>query len=74
MADFLFCLQCGVLVSVIYQENAHLYATVNRSALSNRDDFGATQSVSPKRLSATEKMTRWKQLWFSHVSITSDEN
>jgi hypothetical protein len=46
-----------------------VYATVNSRVIANREDFGAQATVSPKTLSAAEKVERWKQIWFADVSI-----
>lgn len=69
VADCLLCSNCGVLVGVLYQEGGHLYATANSAALAGTEGFGQMKPVSPKLLVATEKISRWKQLWFSNVAL-----
>lgn len=73
IADCLFCARCGVLVGVTYQENGHLYGTVNSAALVSDGGFGETKSVSPKLLAASEKVGRWKELWFSNVTLVAND-
>jgi len=72
-AEFLFCRNCGVLVSVLYRNNGRLYAAVNAKAVSGGKVFGAEQPVSPKTLSASGKVKRWQEVWFSSVSIVTAE-
>jgi hypothetical protein len=69
LAEFLLCKNCGVLVGVLYRAEDRLYATVNVNATDVRTDFGAEQPVSPKKLSGTEKMQRWQEIWFSNVDL-----
>ena len=68
-AEFLFCRNCGVLVSVIYRNDRRLYAAVNAKAVSGGKAFSAEQSVSPKILSASDKVKRWQDVWFPSVNI-----
>jgi hypothetical protein len=68
-AEFFLCRNCGVLVVVLYQGSQRLYATVNVKALDSTVKFGAEQAVSPKKLSADEKASRWQGIWFSNVRI-----
>ena len=72
-AEFLFCRNCGVLVSVIYRNDGRLFAAVNAKAVSGGKVFGAEQTVSPKMLSADDKAKRWQDVWFSNVSIVTAE-
>jgi hypothetical protein len=46
-----------------------LYAAVNAKVVDAGTTFAAEQSVSPKQLSAGQKMNRWKDIWFSDVRI-----
>ncbi|TAJ92246.1 MAG: aldehyde-activating protein [Gammaproteobacteria bacterium] len=69
IADCIFCSRCGVLVGVLYQESGLLYAAVNSSILEDNGCLGAKISVSPKELTVSEKVRRWKELWFSNVSV-----
>ncbi|MGB9430426.1 MAG: aldehyde-activating protein [Gammaproteobacteria bacterium] len=72
-AEFLFCTHCGVLVGVLYRNDGRLYAAVNAKAVEGGKAFGAEQPISPKTLSASEKVKRWQDVWFSNVSIVTDD-
>lgn len=69
LAEFLFCKNCGVLVGVAYAESGHTWATINRLAFEATREFGAATPVSPRTLSAVDKVARWKAAWFSDVSF-----
>jgi hypothetical protein len=69
VADFLFCKKCGVFVAVTYQSDGHLYSAVNFKTISEDVIFGDAIPVSPKLLSVSEKIDRWKNNWFCDVSI-----
>ncbi|WPU64207.1 GFA family protein [Peredibacter starrii] len=66
-AEFLFCKHCSFVVGVTYQEDDVLYGAVNSEVINGR--FGEKVTASPKKLSKIEKTTRWKQVWFSNVSL-----
>jgi hypothetical protein len=66
-AEFIYCKNCGVLVCAMYNAGARLFAAVNARAVSGGQPFGPQQSVSPKTLSASEKLKRWQEAWFPHV-------
>ncbi len=68
-AEFLLCRNCGVLVGVLYRNDGRLYAAVNTKVVDARASFGAEQSVSPKKLSGSEKAERWQDIWFPNVSV-----
>lgn len=70
-AEFLFCNNCGVLVGVMYRNDRRLYAAVNAKAVQGGKPFGPEQSVSPKKLSAEDKVKRWQDVWFPNVSIVA---
>jgi hypothetical protein len=72
IADCLFCTECGVLLGILYQENGHLYATANSRALIS--SFGENKPISPKLLTASEKISRWQELWFSNVTLALHNN
>lgn len=69
IANFLVCNICGVLVGVFHEENEQLFAAVNSKVFSNNTEFGAELAVSPKTLSDQERIQRWKNIWFTQVSI-----
>jgi hypothetical protein len=57
------------LVAICYEDADGYYGVVNTRALDGNVALGESQAVSPKLLTADEKVARWKQLWFSHVTI-----
>lgn len=67
-AEFLSCTQCSVLVGVIYSEGGHTYGAINSVAADNIK-FANRKTVSPKKLSASEKTMRWKEIWFPNIRI-----
>jgi len=69
LAEMLLCTQCGVLVGALYRAEGRIYATVNVRAVEGAERFGVQQPVSPKKLSADAKISRWKDLWFSSVEL-----
>ncbi len=70
-AKFLLCSTCGVLVAVLYQDNCSVHAAVNVRALDPAIRFGPELPVSPQTLSVAEKLRRWREIWFSSVTIDS---
>jgi len=69
LADCLICTNCGVLLGVAYAADGRLFATVNCRIVEGGIVFAETIVVSPKALSAAQKVERWKELWFSDVAI-----
>jgi hypothetical protein len=70
MAECLICTACGVYVAALYAEaGGSLYGTVNVRVLGGMPGFASWLPVSPKKLSAEDKIKRWKQLWFSDVTV-----
>jgi ribosomal-protein-alanine N-acetyltransferase len=69
-AEMLLCRTCGVLVGAVYREPDQVFGTVNAQALDCRAAFGPAQIASPKSLSADQKVTRWRDLWFRNVVFT----
>ena len=67
-AQLLLCRRCGVLIAPLYRDGGRLHAAVNANAVDGAV-FGAPQAVSPKALAAGDKVARWKDLWFSNVTI-----
>jgi hypothetical protein len=70
-AEFLLCRTCGVLVGALHQSDGRTYAAVNVRVVDVRGDFGAELPVSPKTLSESEKVKRWRDIWFSKVDVRS---
>ena len=62
------CRVCGVLVAPLYRDAGRLYAAVNANVVAG-GGFGAQQPVSPQTLGASDKVRRWKDLWFSDVTL-----
>jgi hypothetical protein len=71
-AELLLCRNCGVLVAVLYRTGKELHAAVNAKALASIVEFGAEQTVSPQKLSAAEKTSRWQDKWFSKVHLRTE--
>jgi len=57
-----------VLIGPLYREAGRLYAAVNVNVIEGAA-FGAQQPTSPKALAAADKVKRWKDLWFSNVTL-----
>lgn len=62
-ARFLLCGRCGVLVAALYDDGTRQYGVVNARCLDRYDELGSAQVVSPQRLSADEKTSRWTKIW-----------
>jgi len=69
LVELIICKVCGVLVAVTYSEGEKKYGGLNSRSLVNRERLSAAVAASPKLLSVDEKIERWKQLWFSDVTI-----
>jgi hypothetical protein len=69
LAEMLLCTRCGVLMGALYRADGCIHATVNVRVIEGAERFGAEQAVSPQKLSGDEKVSRWKQLWFSSVDL-----
>jgi len=74
LAELLVCRNCGVAVGALYRSEARLYGVVNARVLGASAGFGAEETVSPQRLSAREKVSRWQELWFADVRIVTEGN
>ena len=68
-ADCLFCRRCGVLAGVTCEIDGRLYGAVNVRSLDPAAAFGPQVPVSPKQLSATDKLQRWRDVWFPRVVV-----
>lgn len=69
-AEFLVCARCGVFLAVCLPQDDGLRATVNARALADFGAFGGSVSASPQRLAAEDRLARWRQLWFSNVTLS----
>lgn len=72
-AEFLVCARCGVLTGVFLETAGRVYGAVNARAVEGGVKFGPEQAVSPKKLSPADKAKRWQDVWFSKVSIASED-
>jgi len=62
-AKFLCCNRCGDLVAVICSINSELKGTINAPLLERFGELDDPLIVSPKKLSAKEKLARWDAAW-----------
>jgi hypothetical protein len=69
LAECLFCRSCGVLVGVLYREDARVYGAINAKIVEAGTAFGVEQTASPKALSDSQKTRRWQDIWFSKVTV-----
>ena len=67
-ADFIFCVQCGVLVGVSYQKDDRIFMGINGKIILDIK-FKETLNVSPKKLAPEERVKRWNDVWFSRVNF-----
>ncbi|MCB1859545.1 MAG: aldehyde-activating protein [Gammaproteobacteria bacterium] len=70
IVDFLICRNCGVVVGACYEEGGILYGAINSKSVRKKLAFGESISVSPKKLNDSEKVKRWKEIWFPNVRLT----
>ncbi|OOG36233.1 aldehyde-activating protein [Rhodanobacter sp. C05] len=68
-AEFLLCDRCGVLVAVVFEQNARIYGAVNARSLEGPTGFGSAAPSSPQLLAPGEKVARWSQLWVPDVEL-----
>jgi hypothetical protein len=63
-AEFLLCLNCGVLVAVMARaEDRRRLGAANRNSFDPPACFGKETCVSPRLLAAGTKLARWTQAW-----------
>jgi hypothetical protein len=70
LAECLFCACCGVLVGVVYRSEEGIYAAVNAKAMDAQGGFGEPLTASPKALADSDKIKRWRDLWFPNVTFS----
>ena len=68
-ASFLTCNQCNDMVAVVCEIHNQLRGAVNATLLNDRARLKPSQIVSPKSLSADEKIERWHKLWLTVVIV-----
>lgn len=73
IADFLLCKRCGVVVGAIYEIDGQVFAAINSQVIEGGTTFGEVKSASPKTLTPTEKVNRWKANWFPNVTLITDD-
>jgi hypothetical protein len=73
-AHFLMCQECNEMICALYSEGSQQFGAFNTNLISNKDQFAPSLSVSPKKLTSEEKVSRWKQLWFPDVKFSSEVN
>ncbi|WP_395338936.1 aldehyde-activating protein [Ningiella sp. W23] len=64
-AEFLCCVNCETVVAVSVTIDNVLRGAINAECLNDMDVLSEPELVSPKELSANEKLERWKTLWGS---------
>lgn len=67
LAEFIFCADCEQLLGVRW----HQHGSVNARVLFDKASFGKEISVSPKHLSAEQKVSRWEELWFPEFVVAT---
>lgn len=70
-ARLLLCGYCGVVVGVVFTDAGRTYGAVNAACLDDEVALGDAVGVSPQKLSPTEKVERWRQLWVPDVVLPS---
>ncbi|MFT5172596.1 MAG: hypothetical protein ACI8W7_000761 [Gammaproteobacteria bacterium] len=62
-AQMLFCPSCGNMLGACLENDSQIIGVVNGALLDEANRLPASQIVSPKKLSADEKRTRWPSIW-----------
>lgn len=70
LADFLLCKQCGVLIGVYCEIQGNIFASINSKTIDGNIMFRESKIVSPQQLPDTERVHRWREIWFSDVQIS----
>ncbi len=69
-ATFLTCNNCETIVAAVCEFEGKLRGAINSNLLDNNNKLMKPISVSPKKLSPSEKVKRWEEVWF-HVSVNT---
>ncbi len=72
LAQFLKCQGCQSIICALYSEGSKKFAAFNTDLISNKEQFAQSLSVSPKKLTVEEKVSRWQQLWFPTIRFHSE--
>jgi len=67
-AQFVTCENCGSIVAATYHQKNEVKGAVNAQLLADRSLLAEPLKVSPKLLSAEEKVNRWRELWMIVVN------
>ena len=62
-AQMLFCSNCGDMLGASLENEDQVIGVVNGALLNKVNRLPSSQIVSPKKLSADEKRTRWLSVW-----------
>jgi hypothetical protein len=68
-ARLLLCGYCGVVMGVVFDDGGRTYGAVNASCLDSGLALAEAVIASPQKLSAAEKVERWRQLWVPDVVL-----
>ena len=69
IADFIICRTCGIMTGVCYEENGHIYGSINVRSANEFKLFGESQEANLVGLSEEVRVKHWKNFWFSRVQI-----
>jgi hypothetical protein len=69
LAEFLFCDCCGVLVGAFREFEERLSGSLNARLCAPRSPFGPEQLAGTPPLRDSDKIARWKEVWFREVRI-----
>ena len=69
IADFLICKNCGVMTGVCYEESGRVYGTINVRSTAEPALFGEGRAARLAQLSDSERVGRWKSVWFPDVEF-----
>ena len=67
LAEFISCARCGVLVGVFHQDAQRVFGSLNARMCAPLSPFGAEQALGSQHLRESEKLARWKEIWFPDV-------
>ena len=62
-AQMLFCPSCGNMLGASLKNDSQIIGVVNGALLDEVNRLPSAQIVSPKKLSADEKRSRWLSIW-----------
>ena len=71
-AQFLSCPECDSVVAAVYLFEAGLKGAVNARLIQTGEQLQQATVVSPRLLSAHEKVKRWNDIWFPVLVTNMD--